>query len=148
MKYLSTISQYILGAWLSFYISIRFFILFSLLIISITGCVANSSSSIFESSKPIIDTKGVNMAQYENDLEECSSFSEDISTGKSIAQGAATGAAVGAVIEAITDDARGRRDAIEVGAVSGGAKSGIRAVREKEQILRRCLRGRGYKVLN
>ena len=88
------------------------------------------------------------MSQYEIDLEECSIFSEDISTGKSIAKGAVTGAAVGAVIEAITDDVRSRRDAIEVGAVSGGAQSGIRAVREKEQILKRCLRGRGYKVLN
>ena len=120
----------------------------ALFLILLSGCVANNSSSIFESSKPIIDTQGVNMAQYEIDLEECSIFSEDISTGKSIAKGAATGAAVGAVIEAITDDARSRRDAIEVGAVTGGAKSGIRAVREKEQILKRCLRGRGYKVLN
>jgi outer membrane lipoprotein SlyB len=148
MKYLSMMSQYIFGAWLTFYLSIRVLVLFCLVIISISGCVANSSSSIFESSKPIIDTKGVDMTQYENDLEECSNFSEDISTGKSIAKGAATGAAVGAVIEAITDDVRGRRDAIEVGAVSGGAKSGVRAVREKERILKRCLRGRGYKVLN
>ena len=88
------------------------------------------------------------MAQYELDLEECSTFAEDISTGKSIAKGAATGAAVGAVIEAITDDERSWGDTFEVGAVSGGAKSGIRAVREKEQLVRRCLRGRGYKVLN
>tara|TARA_B100000029_G_scaffold180221_1_gene177905 strand:+ start:251 stop:697 length:447 start_codon:yes stop_codon:yes gene_type:complete len=148
MKYLSIIGQYIFSAWLAFYLSIRVLLLFSLVIISISGCVANSSSSIFENSKPIIDTKGVDMKQYKSDLEECSNFSQDISTGKSIAKGAATGAAVGAVIEAITDDARGRRDAIEVGAVSGGAKSGIRAVREKEQILKRCLKGRGYKVLN
>ncbi len=110
--------------------------------------MANTSTSILDGSKPIIDTKGVNMSQYEIDLEECSTFSNDISTGKSIAKGAATGAAVGAVIEAITNDARSRRDAIEVGAVSGGAKSGIRAIREKEGILKRCLRGRGYKVLN
>ena len=88
------------------------------------------------------------MAQYEVDLEECSSFSEDISTGKSIAKGAATGAAVGAIIEAITDDSKSRRDALEIGTVSGGTQSGIRAVREKEQIIRRCLRGRGYQVLN
>ena len=88
------------------------------------------------------------MTQYEVDMEECSTFSEDISTGKSIAKGAVTGAAVGAVVEAITEDVRSRRDAIEVGAVSGGVQSGIRAVREKEQIVRRCLRGRGYKVLN
>ena len=120
----------------------------ALFLITLSGCVANSSGSIFESSKPIIDTKGVNMSQYDIDLEECSVFSKDISTGKSIAKGAATGAAVGAVIEAITDDVRSRRDAIEVGAVSGGANSGIRAVREKEQILKRCLRGRGYKILN
>ena len=123
-------------------------VLTALLLITLSGCVANSSSSIFESSKPVIDTKGVNMSQYEIDLEECSTFSEDISTGKSIVKGAATGAAVGAVIEAITDDVRSRRDAIEVGAVSGGAQAGVRAVREKQQILKRCLRGRGYKVLN
>ena len=115
----------------------------------VSGCIATNSGSIFNASgQPIIDTKGVNMSQYELDLEECSTFSEDISTGKSIAKGAVTGAAVGAVIEAITDDVRSRRDAIEVGAVSGGAQSGIRAVREKEQVVRRCLRGRGYKVLN
>lgn len=116
----------------------------------VSGCIATQSDSIFNtgSGKPIVDTKGVNMSQYELDLEECSTFAEDISTGKSIAKGAVTGAAVGAVIEAITGDVRSRRDAIEVGAVSGGAQSGIRAVREKEQIVRRCLRGRGYKVLN
>jgi hypothetical protein len=116
----------------------------------VSGCIANQSGSIFNtgSGKPIVDTKGVNMSQYELDLEECSTFAEDISTGKSIAKGAVTGAAVGAVIEAITEDVRSRRDAIEVGAVSGGVQSGIRAVREKEQIVRRCLRGRGYKVLN
>ena len=88
------------------------------------------------------------MTQYELDLEECSTFAEDISTGKSIAKGAATGAAVGAVIEAITDDERSWGDTFEVGAVTGGAQSGIRATRQKEQIVRRCLRGRGYKVLN
>ena len=120
----------------------------TLLFITLSGCVSHTSSSIFEGSKPIIDTKGVNMTQYEIDLEECSKFSEDISTGKSIAKGATTGAAVGAIIEAITDDSKSRRDALEVGAVSGGTQSGIRAVREKEQIIRRCLRGRGYKVLN
>ena len=115
-----------------------------------SGCISTQSGSIFNpgSGKPIVDTKGVNMAQYELDLQECSAFAEDISTGKSIAKGAVTGAAVGVVIEAITDDERSWGDTFEVGAVSGGTKSGIRAVREKEQLVRRCLRGRGYKVLN
>jgi len=115
-----------------------------------SGCISTQSGSIFNpgSGKPIVDTKGINMTQYELDLQECSAFSEDISTGRSIAKGAVTGAVVGTVIEAITDDARSRRDAIEVGAVTGGAQSGIRAVQEKEHIVRRCLRGRGYKILN
>ena len=121
-----------------------------LFFVLLSGCISTQSDSIFTlgSSKPIVDTKGVNMAQYELDLQECSTFAEDISTGKSIAKGAVTGGAVGAVIEAITDDERSWGDTFEVGAVSGGAKSGIRAVQEKEQIVRRCLRGRGYKVLN
>ena len=121
-----------------------------LFFVLLSGCISTQSDSIFTlgSSKPIVDTKGVNMAQYELDLQECSTFAEDISTGKSIAKGAVTGGAVGAVIEAITDDERSWADTFEVGAVSGGAKSGIRAVQEKEHIVRRCLRGRGYKVLN
>ena len=115
----------------------------------VSGCIATQSGSIFNASgQPIVDTKGVNMAQYELDLEECSIFAEDISTGKSIAKGAVTGGAVGAVIEAITDDERSWGDTFEVSAVSGGVQSGIRATRQKEQIVRRCLRGRGYKVLN
>ena len=116
----------------------------------LSGCISTQSDSIFNpgSGKPIVDTKGVNMAQYELDLQECSTFAEDISTGKSIAKGTVTGAAVGAVIEAITDDERSWGDTFEVSAVSAGTRSGIRAVREKEQLVRRCLRGRGYKVLN
>ena len=125
-------------------------LLYLLCFFLLSGCISTQSDSIFNpgSGEPIVDTKGVNMVQYELDLQECSAFSEDISTGKSIAKGVVTGAAVGAVIEAITDDERSWGDTFEVGAVSGGAQSGIRATRQKEQIVRRCLRGRGYKVLN
>ena len=123
---------------------------YMLCFVLLSGCISTQSDSIFNlgSGKPIVDTKGVNMTQYELDLKECSTFAEDISTGKSIAKGAVTGAAVGAVIEAITDDERSWGDTFEVSAVSGGVQSGIRATRQKEQIVRRCLRGRGYKVLN
>jgi outer membrane lipoprotein SlyB len=111
----------------------------------VTSCVSNDSSSILDMAKPIIDTKGVDMTLYETDLEECKVYFNDISTIKSIAKGTATGTAVGAVIEAISDK---RKDGIELGAVSGGTRSGLRAIREKENILKRCLKGRGYKVLN
>ena len=116
----------------------NFLILMSFLV---TSCVSYDSSSILDMAKPIIDTKGVDMTLYETDLEECKVYSNDISTIKSIAKGSA----VGAVIEAISDK---RKDGIELGAVSGGTRSGLRAIREKENILKRCLKGRGYKVLN
>ena len=116
----------------------------------VSGCVATQSGSIFDAvdSKPIIDTKGTDMSQYESDLEECNAFANEISTGKSIVKGAVAGAAIGAVLEAVTDGSRGKRDATETGTVAGGAKSGIRAAQEKEQVVKRCLRGRGYRVLN
>ena len=100
---------------------------YMLCFVLLSGCISTQSDSIFTpgSGKPIVDTKGVNMAQYELDLQECSTFAEDISTGKSIAKGAITGGAGGAVIEAITDDERSWGDTFEVGAVSGGAQSRI-----------------------
>ena len=116
-----------------------------LLLLLVTSCVSNNSKSILDQAKPIIDTKGVDMTLYETDLEECNAYSDDVSITRSIAKGSATGAAVGAVIEAISDR---RKDAIEIGAVTGGTQSGLRAAREKEQILKQCLKGRGYKVLN
>ena len=63
---------------------------------------------------------------------------------QSILKGSVTGAAIGGVVEVLTD----KEDAIEVGAITGGAKSGILSVRQKEQIVKKCLKGRGYKVLN
>ena len=115
-----------------------------------SGCVATKSGSIFDAtgSKPIVDTKGIDISQYESDLVECNVFANEVSTGKSIIKGATVGAAIGTVLEAVTDDSRGTRNATEVGAVVGGGKSGLRSVQEKEQVVKRCVRGRGYRVLN
>lgn len=55
------------------------------------------------------------------------------------------GVAKGAVGGAIRDDvARGAA----TGALIGATRSGLKADREKQQVFKRCLRGRGYKVLN
>jgi len=110
----------------------------------LTGCVSTASDPIFSGSKPIIDKKGVDLNAYEVDLKECTEYANDISVGRSVLKGSAAGAAIGGVVEVLTDE----DDAIEVGAISGGAKSGIKSVRQKERVVKKCLRGRGYKVLN
>jgi hypothetical protein len=101
------------------------------------GCAAHPN--------PIIDTKGVNVAAYQRDLTECQSYAQQVQVSAGVAKGAAAGAAYGAAIGAIRGDIG---EAAGVGAVSGGAWSGLEADRDKQQIVKRCLRGRGYRVLN
>lgn len=94
---------------------------------------------------PIIDTKGVNMAQYEKDLAECRTYADNVSVTEGAAKGAVVGAVVGAAIGAIGGDAG---QGAGVGGISGGAQSGIQNKDEKERVVKRCISGRGYRVLN
>ncbi len=94
---------------------------------------------------PIVDTKGVNMAQYAIDLRECREYADEVNVAEGAAKGAAAGAVVGAAAGAISGDAdRGAG----YGAVGGGARSALYNQREKERVVSNCLRGRGYRVLN
>lgn len=93
----------------------------------------------------IIDKKGVDMARYEQDLAECRSYSEEVRTGEKVAKGAASGAVVGGLIGAITGDAG---KAAGVGAVGGGARGANEGSQDEVRVVKQCLRGRGYKVLN
>jgi outer membrane lipoprotein SlyB len=93
----------------------------------------------------IIDRKGVDMARYEQDLAECRSYSEEVKTGEKVARGAASGAVVGGLIGAITGDAG---KAAGVGAVGGGARGASEGTRDEVSVVKQCLRGRGYRVLN
>lgn len=94
---------------------------------------------------PIIDSRGVNMAQYEQDLTECKAFADDISVTEGTAKGAAVGAVVGAAAGAIGGDA-GR--GAGYGGISGGTQSGLKNQSEKDRVVKRCISGRGYRVLN
>ncbi len=108
---------------------------------AITALVAGCASH----PDPIIDTKGVNMAQYEQDLSECKSYADNVSVAEGSAKGAAVGAVVGAAAGAISGDA-GR--GAGYGGLSGATRSGLGNQREKEGIVKKCIRGRGYRVLN
>lgn len=94
---------------------------------------------------PIVDMKGVNAAQYEKDLAECRIYADNVSVTEGTAKGAAVGAVVGAAIGAIGGDAG---QGAGVGGISGGAQSGLQNKREKERVVKRCISGRGYRVLN
>ena len=96
----------------------------------------------------IIDTKGVNMAHYETDLAECKAYTEQVAVGEKTAKGAASGAVVGGAIGAITGNSSNAARGAGVGAVTGGAKGVSQGEQDKVRVVKNCLRGRGYRVLN
>lgn len=101
------------------------------------GCAANP--------KPIIDTKGVDKELLAEDWRECEIISQEVGIGEGVAKGSVFGAAVGGLAGAVQGDAS---EGAGFGAIWGGARSGLDADREKSKVFKRCMKGRGYRVLN
>jgi outer membrane lipoprotein SlyB len=110
-----------------------------MLVFAIAGCA---------SKKIIIDKEGVDMSRYDQDLETCKQYAEEVETGSEVASGAVGGAVVGGAVGAILGGRRGAERLAAVGGVTGAARGGSSASREKVQVTKNCLRNRGYKVLN
>ncbi len=87
------------------------------------------------------------MDQYEADLADCKAYSQQVDPASGMAKGAAAGAATGAAVGAISNG-RDVGESAGVGAVLGASKSGVRAADDADEVVKRCLRYRGYKVLN
>lgn len=96
----------------------------------------------------IVDTQNVDQARYRQDLEQCQAYAEQASTGKKVASGAAGGAAVGGVLGAIFGNRTSVARGAGTGAVIGGTQGAVSGAESKHQIVRNCLQGRGYQVLN
>jgi uncharacterized lipoprotein YajG len=85
----------------------------------IAGCAAQPD--------PIIDMKGV---------------------ARGVAKGAGLGAAVGAAAGAVGGNSSDVAEGAGIGALWGGTRSGLDADEMKQDVFKRCMRGRGYRVLN
>jgi outer membrane lipoprotein SlyB len=103
------------------------------------GCAAHPD--------PIIDSKGVDPDALAQDLDECEVYSQEVSVAAGTAKGAGLGAAIGAAVGSIGRGGDVAEDAA-YGAVYGGTDSGLGADRDKQEVYKRCMRGRGYRVLN
>ena len=112
----------------------------------IVGCAQTDLSD--RNDIAIIDTRGVDESVFKKDYSECSEFAKNIDlTERTLKQGAvagATGAAVGAIIG-------GEEAAKKIGgsaAVLNAVEANLDGRNEQAKIIKNCLRGRGYKVLN
>lgn len=114
----------------------------------LSGCASQRHSTYRQQGGIIIDTKGVDMAKYHQDLQECRGYAAEVPVAERAATSAAGGAAVGAVFGAIVGDSDTAKRGAGVGAVGGGLKGAASGYREREVVVKRCLSGRGYRVLN
>ena len=103
------------------------------------GCAAGGS-------KPIIDPAGVDMGRYQYDLAECQQIAKQVD--QKAGAGAVGGAVVGGLVGAITGNRERVKKSAGVGAVLGGAKGAGATQRERDLVVKNCLRNRGYRVLN
>ncbi|MBU3577117.1 glycine zipper family protein [Polynucleobacter sp. UK-Kesae-W10] len=115
----------------------------SLVAITVVGCAGADV-------RPIVDMKGVNEASYEKDLQECQAYAKDQSgMGSTAAKGAGAGAVVGGLLGLVTGGNKtGIAQAAGAGAVIGGAGGAYSGNQAQEAVVKRCLSGRGYRVLN
>ena len=104
-------------------------------------------------SDPIIDNRGVDPAAYQADLADCRQYADEVSVAGNAAAGGllggAAGAAIGAAIGAVTGSpGMGAAVGAAGGGTSGAVGGGAHGVGKKDKIVRNCLRGRGYSVLD
>jgi len=121
----------------------KLFALCSFVVIAALGCAGANV-------RPLVDMKGVNDAAYEKDLQDCQTYAKEQSgMGETAAKGAGAGAIVGGLLGLVTGgNTTGIVQAAGAGAVIGAAGGAFTGNQGQEAVVKRCLSGRGYKVLN
>lgn len=108
----------------------------------LAGCATRGTAYV-----PIIDKHDLGSAgliRYEKDLEECQAYARQ---ADSAAATAIAGAIAGALLGAALAPRGYRNDLAAHGAVLGTAAGAGQGVVTQETIIKRCLTGRGYRVL-
>jgi len=123
----------------------RFYLLSVYCSLTIAAC---TSVEDITGNNPIIDKQNVNLAQYEADLTQCRDYTDEVALAQKAGSGAVSGAVVGGVIGAAVGDSEFAKKGAGIGAVGGGARGIGEGIRERERVTKRCLMGRGYRVLN
>ncbi len=110
----------------------------------LAGCTGQRGGQ----DRVIVDTQGVDLHAYDHDVEECEAYADQVRVGHRAAGGVLAGAVIGGAVGAIAGDHHTAERAAGVGGVVGGARGVGSGVRERDSVIKNCLRGRGYRVLN
>ncbi len=115
-------------------------------VVVLSGC--SNGYSYGAPEKVIIDTLGVDPYEYQVDLADCEEYAQQVNVSEQTAERAVEGAVVGGVLGAVLGDSGTAKRSAGAGAVLGGVKGNKQARYEQDRIVKRCLTGRGYSVLN
>jgi hypothetical protein len=96
----------------------------------------------------IVDMQGVDPWAYRQDLVECQAYADQVAAGEKVASGAVGGAVVGGALGAISGSSERAKRSAAAGAVIGATGGVADTARERRTVIRNCLQGRGYRVLN
>lgn len=118
--------------------------------ITLSSCANMPNQGNYGSSyRPIVDSihdPKFNYALYESNLSECQQYSTQVlGAGDRALLGAVVGALLGA---AIGHSSNNGNELAAFGAITGGLQGAVDGSLSQQQIISRCLAGRGYSVLN
>ena len=121
---------------------------FSAFSIIFTIFVAGCANHMGANYRPIVDTQGVDLNRYEADLQACQAYAtQTASTAESAAVGAVGGAVLTGLMAAVGGSGYDKGGSARMGAVAGAAGGAVTGETSQRNIIRRCLSGRGYRVL-
>lgn len=118
---------------------------FLVLVSLLTAC---KSVEKLAGNQPIIDTKNVNLVQYDADLAECQDYAYEVAVAQKTVSSTVAGAAIGGLFGAVLGNSNTAQRGAGVGAIGGGSRGIGESIRERDQVIKNCLHGRGYHVLN
>jgi outer membrane lipoprotein SlyB len=123
----------------------------ALVLALIAGCAGPNQGGYGASWVPVVDVPPDRQAWFQStDLPQCQAYATQVMNAQQAAvQGAVAGAIFGALLGAAAGgNGRFNSRVAGVGALSAGAGAAAEAEGGQRGIIRRCLMGRGYNVLN
>jgi len=120
----------------------------NLLIVVLTAALMGACSS--QPRAPggvIIDERGVNPDDYAADLSECAEYADQVRAGEKVAASTAGGAVIGGAVGSAHENSSTSEGAT-AGAVVGAVRGVGNVSRERNRVVKNCIRHRGYTVLN
>ena len=104
------------------------------------GCATRGANYV-----PLVDMKNRDPVMFNQDVTECQQYAKQ---RLDAAGGAVAGAIIGALIGTALSPRGYRNEMAGYGATAGAISGGAQANESQEVIIKRCLAGRGYNVLN